>query len=141
MRTIIFDTGSIISLTLNNLTWVLDPLKKQYGGKFLVCNEAKKELIDNPLRMKRYEFEAMQTASYFRSNVLEMVYNEEIRKKAELLLKLANNCYTIKGSPITIVQRADMEGLAACIFFKADITVHKISRFFFLSGIFLKRLF
>ena len=32
MKTLVFDAGPIISMTMNNLLWLLKPLKKQFDG-------------------------------------------------------------------------------------------------------------
>ena len=52
MRSIIFDTGPIISLTMNNLIWTLKHLKRQFKGDFLITPAVKKELIEKPFRTK-----------------------------------------------------------------------------------------
>ena len=43
MRSIIFDTGPIISLVTNNMLWLLEPLKKQFKGEFYITKSVKKE--------------------------------------------------------------------------------------------------
>ena len=42
MKSLVFDTGSVISLVMNNLLWTLKPLKKQYGGDFFIPKGVKK---------------------------------------------------------------------------------------------------
>ncbi|MFH1316788.1 MAG: hypothetical protein ABII01_04675 [Candidatus Woesearchaeota archaeon] len=123
MKSLIFDTGSIISMALNNLLWILDPLKKRFKGKFFVTEEAKIELIETPLKIRRFEFEALQTLTYFKKNTLEVIANPEIDKLQDYLLDLANKSYKSKGKYITIVQRADMEGIAAAIFLNSEAFV------------------
>ena len=60
MKTIVFDSGPIISLAMKNLLWTLEPLKKEFGGEFYIPYGVKKELIDKPLQGKKYKFEALQ---------------------------------------------------------------------------------
>jgi len=123
MRSLVFDTGSIISLTLNNVVWILDPLKERFKGNFYVTPEAKKELIERPLTMRRFEFEALQTMTYFKKNTLEVLSNKEIEDMSYRLLDLANHSYRSNGNYLTLVHKADMEGLAAAIIQKADAYV------------------
>ena len=47
MNTLFFDTGPVISMTMNHILWVLRPLKKQFNGNFFITDFVKKELIDN----------------------------------------------------------------------------------------------
>lgn len=54
MRALVFDTGSIISLVTNNLLWILPPLKKQFRGDFLISEAVKGEIIDHPLKTKKF---------------------------------------------------------------------------------------
>jgi len=67
MKSLIFDTGSIISLTSNNLLWILPNLKTRFKGQFYVTLHGKRELIDRPLKIKRFSFEALQTLQYFKN--------------------------------------------------------------------------
>lgn len=123
MKSLVFDTGSIISLTLNNVVWLIEPLKERFKGNFYVTPEAKKELIERPLTMRRFEFEALQTMTYFKNNTLEVIFNKDIESLSYRLLELANHSYRSDGKYLTIVHKADMEGLAAAISIKAEAYV------------------
>ena len=71
MKTIVFDTGPIISLTMNNLLWILEPLKSISNANFYITNPVKKELVDNPLnKTKRFKFEALQVLHYIENGIL-----------------------------------------------------------------------
>ncbi|MFH1641526.1 MAG: hypothetical protein ABIC04_01370 [Nanoarchaeota archaeon] len=118
MRSMIFDTGPIISLTLNNLTWILEPLKQRFRGNFLITNAIKNELVDKPLKTKRFEFEALQTLRHINKGTLEIIDNDDIEKKTLQLLDLANNSYKAKGNYIQITHIGEMSGVAACLYLK-----------------------
>lgn len=120
MKTIIFDTGPVISLTMNNLLWLLPELKKQFKGKFLIPRAVKRELIDKPLRTKRFEFEALQVMQHIKSNDLTLVEQVEIKKRAEQILALANTCFKARGRYIQIVHFAEAETVAAYLTFNSD---------------------
>ena len=70
MRSIVFDTGPIISLTTNNLLWLLEPLKKKYKGHFHITSDVKRELIDRPLQTKKFKFEALQVMHIIKKGIL-----------------------------------------------------------------------
>ena len=113
MKALLFDSGPIISMTMNNLLWLLDPLKQRFGGKFLITKEVKNELIDKPLKIKRFAFEAVQIAKLIDNGILEIW--AEVAQRKEELLKLANKSFKTKGRWIRIVQDAEIEILAlAC---------------------------
>lgn len=111
MKTLIFDTGPIISLVTNNLLWILEPLKKQFNGDFIISKSVKKELIDKPLTSKKFKFEALFVQTFIKKNIINIT-NQDILVKTNSLLKLANQIYIAGKKPMHIVDRAEMETLA-----------------------------
>ena len=61
VKALVFDTGPIISLAMNNLLWVLVKLKEKFSGDFYVTPGVKRECVDKPLLGKKFKFEAMRT--------------------------------------------------------------------------------
>lgn len=123
MKSIIFDTGPIISLATNNLLWILEPLKKKFNGKFYITPEVKKELIDKALKTKRFEFEALQVYDLIENNVLEIIDNKKIRDTADRLMYIANRSFKAKGNYIKLVHDAEIETLAADAVLNSDAVV------------------
>ncbi len=123
MRSIVFDSGPIISLTTNNLLWILKPLKERYKGHFHITNAVKKELVDRPLQTKKFKFEALQVMKCIREGIFEVVSNKEIMQQTEKLLSLANNIFSAFGHNIQIVHRAEIAGIACSLFFKGQAMV------------------
>ena len=114
MNAIFFDSGPIISLALNNLLWVLDPLKRRFGGQFLITPAVKKELVEVPLTIKRFEYEALQVMRLLDNGVLEVAnIDRDVVKKSKELLALMNSAYECKGQDLQIVHEAEVEILAA----------------------------
>jgi len=119
MKSLVFDSSSIISLATNNLLWVLSELKKKYNGSFYLCNSVKRELVDNPLQSKKYKFEALTIMELIKKGDLD-IYNGELSAKKNKLLDIANHIFKAKGQDMGIVHDADMESLALAIDIKAD---------------------
>lgn len=120
MKSIVFDTGPIISLTTNNLLWLLDPLKIQFNGGFFVSSTVKKELVDKPLLTKKFKFEALQVLQSIQDGVLEVIDNKNIRTDSQRLYQLANNVFYANNHPISIVHVGEIEGIAAAQYLHAD---------------------
>lgn len=114
-KAIVFDTGPIISLTLNNLLWLLRPLKEKANGQFYICPSVYYELIQKPLKTKKYKFEALQILPFFMDGTLKMHVEKETRKKAKELLELANTSFIGKGSHINVVHMGEMEAIATAL--------------------------
>lgn len=123
MRRIFFDAGPIISLTMTNLLWLLDPLKSRFRGEFCITPAVKEELIDRPFGTKRFKFEAMQVLQQISKGTIKVVKSESIDRKAQQLLLLANRCFRAKGSDISIVHLGEMETIAAALLLKAEAVV------------------
>lgn len=123
MGIIVFDTGPVISLTTNNLLWMLRALNSRYDGKFIIPMKVKKELIDIPLMTKRYKFEALQVMKEIREGTLHVYNDKKIEKKTLELLNLANSIFKGNGNWLKIVQYGEMEALAIALLQNADALV------------------
>jgi len=117
MKILIFDAGSIITLSMNGLTYILKDLKKIFAGKFVITKEVKYEIIDRPINIKRFKLEALQIKKLFDSRTLVLpesigIKSSEIKKKAEQLRRKINSTFYAKGKPIKILQRGELSCLA-----------------------------
>lgn len=112
MKSIVFDTGPIISLTTNNLLWLLEPLKVQFNGSFFITPYVKYELCEKPLATKKYKFEALQVLQIIEDDILQIVENKTISEMSTILYNLANNIFQANNHSISIVHTGEMEGLA-----------------------------
>lgn len=122
-KTIVFDTGPIISLATNNLLWILKPLKEKLGGEFYITEKVKEELIDRALSIRRFEFEAMQISQLINDGIIKIVKNKDIKRLSNKLIELANHSFKAKGNWVKIVSLPEIEALAADALFDADATV------------------
>lgn len=122
-KIIVFDAGPVISLTLNNLLWVLEDLKKYFNGNFYVPMAVKHELIDKPLKTKKFKFEALQIIPLISNGTFEIIHNDFIVSKTRYLVDLANRCFKAKGNYIQIIQDGEMEAVSTALYFKSDTIV------------------
>ena len=116
MKTIVFDTGPIISLTLNNLLWILEELRKGYKGEFYITPAVYDELINKPLSTRKYKLEALQVLPYITKGTLKVYNNLPIINIAKELDTIANKIFQVEGNYVQIVHRGEIEA----IFLKAD---------------------
>jgi len=100
MRSIVFDTGPIISIATNNLLWVLEELKKRYDGEFYITSAVKKEVMDKPLRSKMFKLEALQIMFYISKGVIKILEEVMIlRTRSDINERYPD--LTIQGKKIT----------------------------------------
>lgn len=115
-RGLVFDTGPIISLTINNLLWLLEPLKKAFNGNFYITRGVYDELITRPLETKKYKFEALQVLPYIsRGTLTHLADDELIQNKTNQLLELMNKCFLVNNTPLKIVHYAEIETVATAL--------------------------
>lgn len=133
MKAIIFDSSTLISLAMSALLPELKELKKIFKGKFIITNGVKKEIIDKPLTIKRFELEALKLKELLDEKILEMssslgINDEEILKKANEFLSTANNIFVgqVHGekSPKTI-HIIDL-GEASCLALSRILTEKRV---------------
>jgi len=116
-KAIIFDAGTLISLSMNGLLDELKKLKKLFKGKFIITKEVKYELIDRPIKIKRFELEAMNIQRLMNQRIIEMpsifgLEEKEITKKSQELMNIANSTFTQGDKQIHLVEMGETSSLA-----------------------------
>lgn len=131
MKSLVFDAGPIISLATNNLLFILEPLKKQFNGKFYITESVKSELVDRPFEIKKFKFEAIQVEKLIENGVLEVMDNNFIRDETPRLLNVANEIFGAYKHYMKIVHYAEISVIAAAINLNSDAIVidEKTTRF------------
>ena len=71
-KAIIFDASTLITFSMNGLFNELRELKKIFKGKFIITKDVKREIIDKPITIKRFELEALRLKKLLDDKVLEM---------------------------------------------------------------------
>jgi len=120
---LIFDAGPIINFTLNNLLWVLPRLKHTSGLRFYITKGVKEELIDRPLRTKKYKLEALQILPHIVEGTIEIIDTPQIHALSEELEALLNNAMVAKGHAVNIVQKGELTAMAAYLLYDLQALV------------------
>ena len=113
---LIFDAGPIISLSMNGLLDILENLKKEFRGEFILTPSVKKELVDNPLKIKKFELEAIRIKNLLDRKVLklssEFVKDNLLEKETRKVMEEINSSF-LAYEKINLIH----EGEASCIAF------------------------
>lgn len=115
-KAMIFDSSTLITLSMNGLTEVLRDLKKIFNGNFIITREIKREVIDKPITIKRFELEALRIKQLLDEGVLELpssfgINEEEIEKKGKEILDIANRTFISSEKDIHLISL----GEATCL--------------------------
>ncbi len=108
MRSIVMDTGVIISLASNGLLWLLEPMRKRFKGEFLIPSSVRREIIDMPLQSLRFKLEAMQVLSEVAKGNIKLYESPDIIEEAKRLSEISNNIFRAQGSYIQIMQSGEI---------------------------------
>lgn len=119
-KALIFDSGALITLSMNGLLDILRELKKDFNGKFLITSEVKAEVIDRPIGIKKFELGALRVQSLLDEGIIEMpaslgISNGQISKRTAELVEIANHCVKIRDRWVKIVSGAEMSCVALCM--------------------------
>ncbi|MFH1452196.1 MAG: hypothetical protein ABIF88_03420 [archaeon] len=119
MKYIIFDAGPLISLAMNGLLPVIAELKKVFKGEFILTPQVKREVIDRPMKVKKFKLEAMKIKYLLDNGILKMshsiVSSHKLEKETKRIMKIVNGTLRVEktGEKINIIH----EGEASCLAF------------------------
>jgi hypothetical protein len=113
----VLDSGPIISLTLNGVLHTLELLKQKYPDvAFILTPQVKKEIIDKPLTIKKYELEAIKVQTLIANKTIvmstEFMPNNQLEKETQRILTLSNSTIRADRENIQIVQIGEASCLA-----------------------------
>ncbi len=116
-RAIIFDSGALISFTMAGLLEELRRLKGIFKGKFIIPEGVKKEVVDKPMTIKRFELEALKIKQLMDEKILELpsaygVTHDQIHKGADEILRVANSTFIGHGKELHIIDFGEASTLA-----------------------------
>ncbi|MEM4271107.1 MAG: hypothetical protein QXO70_03365 [Candidatus Pacearchaeota archaeon] len=116
MKAIIFDSGAVINFSMNGLLDILENLKKIFNGDFFITEEVKNEIVDKPLTIKKFEFEALRIKDLIEKGIFNFPYKiigkKELEKKTEQIFNILNHTYYARGEFIKIVGKGEVSVLA-----------------------------
>jgi predicted nucleic acid-binding protein len=110
MKAIVFDSSSIITLAMNNLLWILEPLKEKFGGDFYISHSVREEIIDNPLHSKKFKLEALQVMEIIDKGILT-IYGKNLLKDNGDVLDNPNRIFEARGHRVKILHSGEIGAL------------------------------
>lgn len=127
MKAIIFDSSTLINLTMNGLLDVLERLRKKFSGKFIITEDVRRETIERPSQIKKFELGALKIQALLDEELLEMpsslgVSDEEIRARTREILNMVNGTFYIRNEVMHIIDA----GEASCLALSEMLTRKKI---------------
>ncbi|MBI2632309.1 hypothetical protein HYW75_04865 [Candidatus Pacearchaeota archaeon] len=117
MKALIFDSGALINLSMNGLLYLVESLRKDFKGKFLITKEVKNEVIDRPKGIPRFELGALSIEGLLKDGIIEMpesfeIDSKSLDKKTDEFMSNANHFVKVESRWISLVSSAEMSCLA-----------------------------
>jgi len=116
-KVLIFDSGPIINFSMNGLLYLIEKLKENFSGSFIITNDVKKEIYDRPITIQRFELEALRIKKLLDDKVLELpesigIKNQDLEATTLEIMTLANKSFQTRGKFINILSKAETSCLA-----------------------------
>ncbi len=108
---VIFDASTLISISQTCLVNLLAGLKHKMNAEFIVPKSVYYEAVQKPISIKRFELNAIRIKKVIEENQFKILEVEDKRLFDEVAA-IANTCFFIKGKPIKLLQRGEIEALA-----------------------------
>ncbi len=117
MKYIIFDSGPLINFSMNGLLDLLEKLKKEFKGKFLITQGVLQETINYPINIKRFELEALKVKDLFDRGIIELPnltkeQEAEFDRKTHEIMNTANSMFIAKKRAIHLIDNGEAASLA-----------------------------
>jgi len=123
MKTLVFDTSSLISLSNSCLLWTLRTLKKEFDVRFAIPPAVKIESVDNALRNYRWGLGGERIKGLISDGIIEVRNPPELRRITDEILEECNNAFSAKGRPIKIIHDGEAQAIALCNILDAETLV------------------
>ena len=123
-KVLIFDAGPIINLSMNGLIYILEDLKKNFKGKFVITPQVKNEIYDRPIKVKRFQLEALRVKALLDKGILEIsdsldIDQNQLKKDTQTLLNEANQLIECKSKKCAQIVS---EGEISCLALSKQLT-------------------
>lgn len=108
MKAVIFDSGTLITLSMDCTLDILRQLKTKFNGKFIITKEVQEEIVVHPMNIKKYKLGAIRLKSLIDDKILEFpeslgVSDKEISDLTSKLLRETNSIFNIGNKPVHII--------------------------------------
>ncbi len=108
---VIFDASTLISISQTCLVNLLGGLKQKMNAEFIVPKAVFYEAVQRPISIKRFELNAIRIKKVIEENGFKIVASKD-QGLFDEIAGIANACFFIKGKPIKLLQRGEIEALA-----------------------------
>lgn len=116
-RAIVFDSGTLITFSMNCMLSIFRDLKKSFKGKFLITRDVEYEIVKRPMSIKKYKIGAIRMKNLIDEGILEFpesvgIEHNDVEAKARECLKHLNSIFRTRGRDMHIIDKGEASCLA-----------------------------
>ncbi len=115
MSLIVCDSSSIITLAENASLSILGHFN-QAGNHFVAPKKVFEEVVETPLRMDSFSYEALRVREIFEQGWIELVdeptKRKELSDKMNEIMEFANSCFVFREKPLVLLHAGEAQALA-----------------------------
>ena len=108
MRHLLFDASALISFGITGTLPLLEKLKKDYRGQFLIPTTIKGEIVDNAIKNQRFKYQGYQLKKLLDTKVLKIIDETPYKADIQRLSELANSTFSARGRAIKIIHPGEI---------------------------------
>ncbi len=128
MKHLIFDSGPLINFAMNGSLHILERLKQNFKGDFLITKEVRKEIIDKPSTIKRFKLESLQLKALYDKKIIKLAnlnknQINELREKRNKFMSIANSTFKTKKKDLHLIDKGECAVLALSKIIKSPYIV------------------
>jgi len=120
---LLFDSSALIGFGITGTLPLLEKLKHDYGGKFVVPTAVKQEIIDKAIQTRRFKYQGYRLKKLIDAGVLEVLDETPYRTDIRRLSELANTTFSTNGKAVKIIHPGEIALLVAAHQGSADDAV------------------
>ncbi len=103
-------------MTMNGMLPILERLKEKFDGKFILTPQVKKEVVDKPMNINKYKFEAIRVKNLISKGILKMssdcISDNKIEKEMRSMMRIINSAFKTRFEKIKLVHEGEVSCLA-----------------------------
>ncbi|MEM4625558.1 MAG: hypothetical protein QXJ28_02230 [Candidatus Pacearchaeota archaeon] len=117
MKALIFDAGSLISLSMNSMLEELRSLRKAFNGVFLITEDIEHEIVERPIKVPKYKLNAMNLKLLINERIIDFPDSLNINRKVvstetSRVLEITNSIFNFQNRKIKIIDKGEASCLA-----------------------------
>lgn len=113
MKSVVLDSSCIISLSNSCALDILEFLREKCDVCFYLTPWVKEEVVDVPLRTKRFKLAGLRVMKLLNDGVMEIYGSTQMRNEAVNLLNRINHVFYTRKFPVRIVHKGEVESFVA----------------------------